>query len=436
MFFRSVKNLCIVQCISPLQSGATTSGGTSSFALLALAVSLLFFASCKDDNGVDPDGKFRIGIMLPLTGAASSVGESASAAIDIAIDDVKDYLDATGNDLEIEVTIKDTETDPGVSLQKIMELNDADVDYIIGPYASANAESVLSYANENEMLLFCPASVASTLAISGDNLYRLLPSDKNQAEAIAALLAHDSILYVIPVVRNDVWGDGLLNDAGAILSAEGINMVDAIFYDPSNLNSTIIAGQVSSAISQLQGQVAASKIAVYLLSYGEGTDILNASSLESNNSLVRWYGSSAFANSNNLLLNDVAGAFALAQNFRAPSFAPDPSGYDRWGPVNDKLTLTLGRTPEIFALTTYDAVWMMVLAHVLAQDPADLAEFKSSLEHLTGYYNGITGRTTLDENGDRKYASFNFWGIEQSAGEYAWKSYGYYRNSDGQLVLF
>jgi branched-chain amino acid transport system substrate-binding protein len=332
--------------------------------------------------------------------------------------------------------IKDTGTDPGTALQKLMELKDAGIKYVIGPYTSANAEAVLPYANENEIFLLSPSSVASSIAISGDNLYRLLPADKAQAEAMAALFKHDSIEVIIPVVRNDVWGGGLLNDAGSLFSLQGLTLDDAILYDPANVNSSDIATQVSTSIAQLQSQIPLSHIAVYLLSFSEGTEILNAASNISNNTLVRWYGSSAFANNSSLLNNQTASQFAIDQHFLSPSFAPDPSVSDLWNPINETLTTTLGRTPEVFALTTYDAVWLMVLSFVLNEDPGNFGQFKSSFEHLTQYYNGITGRTTLDENGDRKYASFNFWGIERTGGNYDWKSFGTYRNSDGQLIIY
>ena len=396
---------------------------------------LILSPGCKDE-GIGPKDKFQIGVLLPLTGAASSSGASASVALDIALDDIHEYLNATGNDLAIELVIRDTETNAATALQQLKELDDAGVQYVIGPYTSANAEAVLPYANENDMLLLSPSSVASTIAISGDNLYRLLPSDKAQAEAMAALFRHDSIEVIIPIVRNDVWGTGLLNDAGSIFSSQNLNLEEAILYDPANLNSSELGSQVASKINQLSSQFPLSHIAVYLLSFAEGTEILSAASQIPANSLVRWYGSSAFANNASLLMDATAAGFATERHFLSPSFAPDPSVMDLWSPVNDELISTLGRTPEVFALTTYDAVWIMVLSHIAAQHPEDIEQFKSSLENLTQYYNGITGRTTLDENGDRKFASFNFWGIEQSAGDFDWKSFGSYRNADGQLIIY
>jgi branched-chain amino acid transport system substrate-binding protein len=403
---------------------------------LWICIACMFFLhACKDENNELVE-KFQIGVLLPLTGAASSSGESANAAIDIALRDLNQFLVTTDKSLEAELLIRDTGSHPDTALQKLKDLHAAGIKYIIGPYTSANAEAVLSYANENGIVLLSPSSVATTLAIPGDNLYRLIPSDRSQAEAIAALFLHDSVRTVIPIVRNDVWGVGLLSDANNILSAKGINMENAIMYDPANFNSADIASQVAALIDVTNDLVPDSNIAVYLLSFAEGTEILRAASMVPGDSLVNWYGSSAFANNSSLLLDDVAREFARAQHFRSPSFAPDSSIVDKWGPVNQEIRSVIGREPEVFALTTYDAVWVMGLSYAQALNPHDLNQFKSSLEHLAGFYNGITGTTTLDENGDRKFASFNFWGIDNSGSQYVWKSLGYYNHEDGEVVIF
>lgn len=403
------------------------------FLCICIASIFLLFACKKEDP--EPAEKFQIGVLLPITGAASSSGESARVAMEIAIEDLKPYLVATEKPLDVELVIKDTGTHPDSALQKLKELNTAGVRYVIGPYTSANVEAVLQYANDNGIILLSPSSVASTLSIP-DNLYRLLPSDRSQAEAIKALLMYDTIKAVIPIVRNDVWGTGLLSDAREIFAAHGITMEDSIMYDPANMNSGDIASQVAALIDVVNNNIPDSNIAVYLLSFAEGTEILHAASLVPGNSQVNWYGSSAFANNSSILLDDVASDFARAQKFRSPSFAPDSSRINTWEPINAEIASVIGREPEVFALTSYDAVWIMALSYLQALNPHDFEQFKGSLEHLLGYYNGITGRTAIDVNGDRKYASFNFWGIDLSGSQNVWRSFGYYNNLDGRLVIY
>src|SRR5688500_1654977 len=401
-----------------------------------LCIACLFILqACKDDTP-DPVPKFQIGVLLPITGAASSSGESGGVALDIAVEDLEPYLVSTEKPLDIELVIKDTGTNPDSALAKLKELNTAGIRYVIGPYTSANAAAVLQYANDNGIILLSPSSVASTLAIPGDNLYRLLPSDRSQAEAITALLMYDTIKSVIPIVRNDVWGSGLLSDAREIFAAHGITMEDSIMYEPANFNSSDIASQTAALIDVVNNTVPDSNLAVYLLSFAEGTEILHAASLVPGNSQVNWYGSSALATNGSLLLDDVASDFAHAQNFRAPSFAPDSASINKWEPINAEIASVIGREPEVFALTTYDAVWIMALSYLQALEPYDYAQFKGSLEHLMNHYAGITGKTAIDENGDRKFASFNFWGVDSAGSQNVWKTFGYYNNADGRLVIY
>ena len=397
---------------------------------------LLFSMSCQKSTLTQETETetLEIGILAPLTGAAASIGESTRLAIDIAFQDVNEYLESTGSSVRADFQLHDTQTDPTTALQELKNLKDQGIRMVIGPFSSTNCAAVVDYANRNGILLLSPASVATSLAVGNDNLFRMAPSDGNQAEAITALFDHDNITTVIPIIRNDVWGEGLFENVSELLAQQGKTIANPIHYNPANVNSSDIADQVATTIAQAVHHTPAANIGVYLLSFGEGTDILEAASQEANCALVRWYGSSAFANNASLPANADAAKFAAQQSFRAPAFANDPAGMDLLEPVYQQLSVQLRRSPEIYALTTYDAVWLMALAFRDNQDPNDLASFRTTLEQEGKYHYGITGRTTFDEAGDRKHASFAFWGISDSGG-FEWENNGHYFNSTGQLEL-
>lgn len=334
---------------------------------------------------------------------------------------------------EASLDISDTGADPETALRQLKELSGSGIRFFIGPYSSADAAAVLDYANQQGITLLSPSSVAGSLAIADDNLFRLVPSDGNQAEAITALFGHDSIETVIPIVRDDVWGDGLIDDVGQLLEQQGKTVASPILYDPSDVNGSEIAAQVAAAISEALQQSPASRVAVYLLSFGEGTSILSAAAQQPECAQVRWYGSSAFANNSSLLEGPAAAAFALGQSFRCPSFAPDPAAEDLWGPINRQLADQLGRSPEVFALTTYDAVWLIAQAYRDCPEPSNTQSFNTSLRKVAENYYGITGRLTFDAAGDRKFASFNFWGLSQEGGAFTWDTFGSYDNASGRL---
>jgi len=405
-------------------------------ALILMLGTLAISSGCDDDDAIQPAiSTLNIGVMIPLSGNAASTGESVSAALTIAHADLDGYLESIGSDLDIKLRFIDTGADPSTSQDVLEELHDEGIQYVIGPYSSADVAATLDFANANDILILSPASVASSLAIENDNCYRLVPSDKNQAVAVKALFVHDDIQTIIPIVRNDVWGEGLISDVNDELTTEGITLRNTIFYDPSNMDVEAISQKVSDEIDAAAMQTPLDKIGVYLLSFGEGTEVLQAASQFEANASVNWYGSSAYANNNSLINDSEARAFATEQKLLCPSFAPDPSVEDLWGPIESELIALLGRTPETYALTSYDALWVITMSYLLSEQPEDIDQFKTSLEEVTMYYNGITGRTTLDTYGDRKFASFNFWGIDQDGSTFDWKSYGFYNNATGQLVI-
>jgi ABC-type branched-subunit amino acid transport system substrate-binding protein len=171
------------------------------------------------------------------------------------------------------------------------------------------------------------------------------------------------------------------------------------------------------------------------LSFGEGTEILEAAAGEPDCARVDWYGSSAFAKNAGLAENDIAAAFAMQQAFRSPSFAPDPAAADLWEPFSARLEASLGREPEVYALTTQDALWLMAQARLEQNGKTDIDSFKSALVRVAAHRFGITGRLVFDAYGDREQSTYDFWGLTDNGSAREWKSVGRYSGAGG-LVIF
>ena len=397
---------------------------------------IAFTIACSDSVDDDAEKTIHLGLLAPLTGSISSAGISGAAAIDLAVEDINEYLKTTNSHLQVNIEVSDDETNPNVALERLQDFHKKGIRYVIGPYTSANAAAVLDYANQNGIILISPASVATALSIPDDNLFRVVPDDQNQALAIAALFEYDDVDYIIPIVRSDVWGDGLIANVTQLVTQQGKTLVTPIRFDPANVNTSQIITDVSAAINLTLQEAPAAKTAVYLLSFGEGATILSAAAGTPDCALVRWYGSSAFATNASLLLDNAASDFSYQQTLRCPIFAPDEAAKDLWQPIVTTLTTQLGRTPESYALSSYDALWLMTLAYRDAADPNDVELFKASLMRTAGLYYGITGRTTLNDAGDRKYATLGILGLSLNGGVYNWKEFGNYSNSTGQLIIY
>jgi len=146
---------------------------------------------------VAPQPEVVFGALLALTGSASSMGESSEAALELAVEGVNEYLLSIGSKTRISVIVEDTKTDPAVALEKLQSLAGKGIKVVIGPQSSAEVETVKAYADENGILLVSPSSVAPSLAIPGDNVFRFCPDATHQAEAVARLMWEDGVKVIM-----------------------------------------------------------------------------------------------------------------------------------------------------------------------------------------------------------------------------------------------
>ena len=86
--------------------------------------------------------KIKIGLLVPLSGDNSALGEQIVKATRLALKDI-------GSD-KIEIYPKDTQSDPKVTLRSAKELNQAGIKLVIGPIFYKNLE----YLDEVKDLIF------------------------------------------------------------------------------------------------------------------------------------------------------------------------------------------------------------------------------------------------------------------------------------------
>jgi branched-chain amino acid transport system substrate-binding protein len=396
---------------------------------------LVVVSACKKDNH-DQLRVLDIGLLLPLTGSGASPGASIQAALEIARDDINNYLDQIGADFSVNLNIEDTKTDTLMAMEKISLLHEKGIQLIIGPYSSAELKNIKTFADQHDMLVVSPSSVAISLAIPNDNILRLVPNDLEQAEAMDTWLQTDSIDILVPVVRNDLWGKELCNATSAQFAAHNGIITEPIYYAPADQDFNNELQSLEQNIQQVEAQYPGKKLGIYLVSFGEGTKILTAASQFPVFLNYRWYGSSAFAQNGSLLLDFQASVFALGRGLPCPVFGLDMNAIDKWQPLTDKLTARLGRKPEVYALVAYDALWLSVLSYLNTGIDVNTATLKKAFFQLSADYYGVTGRTTLNEAGDRAVANYDFWGVRMFLNDFSWFKIGTYNNMTGKLEKY
>jgi hypothetical protein len=95
---------------------------------LLLIISLFFSVNIKQE--VIADEKIKIGLLVPLTGKNSEIGQSIIKSSRLAVNKIGDSL--------IEIIPKDTKSDPEITLSSAEELAELGVKIIIGPVFNSN----------------------------------------------------------------------------------------------------------------------------------------------------------------------------------------------------------------------------------------------------------------------------------------------------------
>jgi len=397
---------------------------------------LIVFSSCKKDEA-DKELKITIGVLATVTGGGESTGESMLAALDIATEDIRQFFIDNDFNVSLDVVVIDTETDTIKALQGLQELDNQGIRFVLGPYSSASVKAIKDFADQNDILILSTSSVAASLAIAGDNIYRLISNDNFQGLAMSAMLMDDSIEMLIPVIRDDVWGNELLEITTSHYNGSRGMVMDPIKYNPTDQDFAAIALQLDNNVNTALASYDANKIGVYVLSFGEGTNIIHESYQYTALKDVKWYGSSAYAENKSLSLDEDAANMALLTGLPCPIFGLPMDAKENWEGLSNQIANEIGRKPEVYALVAYDALWLASLTYLMTNDDnVSFETLKASFEFTAENYFGVTGATWLDDTGDRSGSSYDFWALEKPENDFIWEIVATYNVASGELEWY
>jgi branched-chain amino acid transport system substrate-binding protein len=393
------------------------------------------------------------GALLPLTGTSSQLGESEKAALEIGVKDINDYFSKTHSKTRIELIIEDTQTDPTTSLQKLKQLQAKGIKIVIGPATSAAVQGVKDYADKNGILLISASSTAPSANIRGKdseyntNIFRLVPDDTHQAQAISQRMWKDGIRVVIPFWRTDIYGNGLVNATTKYFHQLGGKVIDSIGYIPytgdfsaslNRINFMIWDHDLKSLESKINQAVplyGLDKIGVYVVAYDEIAPIFTqAQERHDVLSKVKWYGSDGSALVDSLVRNTEAAIFATKTGFPNPIYGVENDNDARLKQIEAEMHKKLERPSKPYAYVAYDILWITSLTQdsikkTKSPQGDTVDSFKQKFREIASTYKGITGNTTLNKVGDRRFGDYDIWEIRATNKDnFAWGRVGKYVN--------
>jgi branched-chain amino acid transport system substrate-binding protein len=335
--------------------------------------------------------------------------------------------------MRVRLRVVDVHGDPKASARALRRLAADGVRVVVGPEASSEVAAVRAAAGALGVAVLSQGSTAHSLAIRGDGIFRFVPDDVRESEALVALLKRDGIDAIVPVWRNDTGNSGLATSVrkrfkGSI--ARGVRYgTNVSVFGPT--------------LSELRAQVAslrsggASRVAVYLAGFDEVSQLFETASDDPVLGALPWYGSDGVALSRRLVGTPKAAAFASSVGYPNPILGLDDAAAKRARRLVARIRAQLGHRPDTFALTAYDALQVAVDARVRSGNTSDAKRFERALVSVAHGYMGVTGRLLLNSAGDRAFGSYDFWSVCMRGGSASWKrtwSYLSRRPGHGRIV--
>lgn len=404
-------------------------------AVVTMVAALVVFPASAGFGGKPAEGEVVLGGLFSLTGNWSTLGRNAQAAMEIAVEDVNQYLEGNAAGIRFAAAIEDTRLEPARALEQAKALHARGVRLLIGPQSSAEVEHLKPFVDGQAMLLVSPSSTATRLALKDDNVFRFTLTDELEGVAIAKLMWADGIRVMVPIWRDDAGNAGLEAATRKAFTDLGGIVLPGVKYGTVAQDFGATVGAVAAQLNQAIGEHGVTQTAVYLAAFDEVVELFASANQDATARSVRWYGSNGVARSDVLIGNPQAVEFAIHTGYPNPVFGLDEGARDIWTEVQKRIRARTGLDPDAFAFAVYDAVWVVARGYVASGATQDVERLKHAFMSAAATHYGATGWTVLDEAGDRRYGDFDFWAVQVVSGQPAWTRAGRYESRTERLLL-
>ncbi len=380
------------------------------------------------DAAVPSTEPVRIGGLFPLTGILGSAGAEVRVAVELGIEDFNAYLAERGAGWHLEMAVEDTATDPDVALKMIKKLHQDGITAVLGPLTSGNVNGVREYADQNGMLVLSPTSTAASLAIPGDNVYRLVPDASVLGSALSRLAGHMGVEALVPMWRGDTHGDGTWRVVSEDFESRGGAVHAGVRYWPHAPDLDMEVALLNKHVREAMELYGPDKVAVLTASYDEYTAILEAAAGHDALGDVVWFTSESSTLTDALEGNAAAAGFAERVDLTGvQTFSTRGGEYER---LAAELTARLGRDPSTILPHAYDSVWVLGLS-ILHANSTDAAHLRGALPGVAAGYSGALLSTALNEAGDLLPTDYRI--VRVAGGD--WTAVGNYSATTDTIML-
>ncbi len=354
---------CMTGCGGSGNAGSGSAGGSSSGASTA-------------EGGV-----FKIGGIGPLTGDASSYGNSVKNGAQIAVDEINEAGGAAG--YQFELLFEDDELDEEKSVNAYNKLMDSNVNAILGSVTSGCSIAVSEVSKDDGILQITPSGSAQACT-QYDNAFRICFTDPMQGELMAKYIIEKGIKKTAIIYNvSDEYSKGIADAFTTEYQAAGGTISASESYNTGDIDFKTQLTTIKNSDAE----------ALFLPVYY--SDVASISEQAAGVGLaLPYFGCDGWDGVIKQLNGDTSKIDGAV--FLTPFVASSED--EKVKNFVEKYSEKFGATPDQFAADGYDGVYAMAKALEQTNGDASNEALISAMTSIT--VDGVTGSMTFDASGE------------------------------------
>ena len=354
---------CMTGCGGSGNAGSGSAGGSSSGASTA-------------EGGV-----FKIGGIGPLTGDASSYGNSVKNGAQIAVDEINEAGGAAG--YQFELLFEDDELDEEKSVNAYNKLMDSNVNAILGSVTSGCSIAVSEVSKDDGILQITPSGSAQACT-QYDNAFRICFTDPMQGELMAKYIIEKGIKKTAIIYNvSDEYSKGIADAFTTEYQAAGGTISASESYNTGDIDFKTQLTTIKNSDAE----------ALFLPVYY--SDVASISEQAAGVGLaLPYFGCDGWDGVIKQLNGDTSKIDGAV--FLTPFVASSED--EKVKNFVEKYSEKFGATPDQFAADGYDGVYAMAKALEQTNGDASSEALISAMTSIT--VDGVTGSMTFDASGE------------------------------------
>lgn len=346
------------------------------FALVLLAA----LASCERKQA-SQSATVTVGAISPFTGDGAQYGHLARTGIDLAVAEINANGGINGRTLKVQYEDdRGNQNDAVAAFNKLVSVDK--VPAVLGPFYSGNVLACAAVANRTKTVLITGSATSDNITNAGSFVYRVCPTNLEQART-AARFAREQLKLdsAFIIYRNADYG---------------VTLRDAFQSSFTSMGGTIlgveaIAPDAPDARAQLAKVAAARPQLIFAaVHFPEGGAVLRQSKeLQLTATVITTDGS------HDPKLMEIAGD--AAEGSYSVTMGWGDESRPQLAAFRAAFKATYGEDPGVYSGLFYDATQVLALSMKSASDQSG-DTIRAAMSSVK--YDGVTGVTAFDENGD------------------------------------